>query len=201
MAKVVGDAGFSTVMVGPYHDSRRPARALVHGLERPVFAYGWQIAERAGSGNGDGRVQRGEQLTMYVTVKNVGPGRSFLTRANIRNLSGEGVLLHDARFNVDNMAPGEERRVVFTFDVASNFHENEAKLELELEDEDLREIATQRIRIPISGDSTAVTPLAGTFTASAPVNLLEWGAQGARVVMHAAAGQAFTVKGQMGDFD
>ncbi len=176
-------------------------RASIHGLERPVFAYGWQVAERPGTGNGDGRVQRGEQMTMYVTIRNVGPGRSFVTRADIRNLSGEGVLLHDARFNVDNMMPGDERHVAFTFDVAPGFHDNEARLELELEDEDLREAATQRIRVPIDHDVLPVTPLAGTFTATSLLDLREAPSDTARVVVHAAAGQVFTLSGQSGTYD
>ena len=45
-----------------------------HALERPLFQYTYQIADDR-VGNGDGRIQRGEQVTMYLTVKNVGKGR------------------------------------------------------------------------------------------------------------------------------
>jgi hypothetical protein len=50
-------------------------RPTVRALERPQFQYGYQIADDRG-GNGDGRLQRGEHATMYLTVKNVGKGRS-----------------------------------------------------------------------------------------------------------------------------
>src|SRR6185369_15346457 len=49
-------------------------RTTIRGLDRPVFSYAYQIADNRG-GNGDGRVQRGEAVTMYLTVKNVGRGR------------------------------------------------------------------------------------------------------------------------------
>ncbi len=73
-------------------------RATIKSLDRPIFAYSYEIIDNR-RGNGDGRVQKGEGLTMYLTVKNVGKGRSFETQANLRNLSGEGVLLHDGRFD------------------------------------------------------------------------------------------------------
>ena len=35
--------------------------------------------------------------------------RSYETQANVKNLSGEGVLLRQGRFQLDNMQPGETR--------------------------------------------------------------------------------------------
>jgi carboxyl-terminal processing protease len=104
-------------------------RTTIRGLERPVFSYAYQIADNRG-GNGDGRVQRGEAVTMYLTVKNVGRGRSYDTQANIRNLSGDGLLLRDGRFDVSNMEPGDVKKVAFTFDVGQQLPDNEAKVEL-----------------------------------------------------------------------
>ena len=46
-------------------------RATIRALERPVFAYTYQIADNR-KGNGDGRVQKDEGMTMFLTVKNVG---------------------------------------------------------------------------------------------------------------------------------
>jgi carboxyl-terminal processing protease len=123
-------------------------RTTVRGLERPAFSYAYQIADDRG-GNGDGRVQRGEAISMYLTVKNVGRGRSYETQTNISNLSGDGLLLRDGRFDISNMAPGDVRRVVFTFDVQKQLSDNEARIELSVGDRDLREIAIEKIKIPI----------------------------------------------------
>ena len=65
-------------------------RVGVKALERPIFAYSYQVADTR-KGNGDGKVQKGEHLTMYVSVKNVGTGKSFETQANLVNLSGDTV--------------------------------------------------------------------------------------------------------------
>ncbi len=177
-----------------------PLRVSVTGLERPVFAYGWQFAESPRGGNGDGRIQVGEPVTMYLTVRNVGRGQSFSTQATIKNLSGAGVLLHDARFAIDNMAPGEERRVAFTFDVAPTFREREARIELALADEDLREVETQKITVPIARDASTVAAVTGPFTVSAETELRESPQGTARVVLRAAAGATFPMTAQVGEY-
>ena len=123
-------------------------RTTVRGLERPLFSYAYQIVDNR-QGNGDGRVQRGEQLTMYVTVKNAGRGRSYETQANVRNLSGDGLFLHDGRFDLSNMQPGDVRKVAFTFDVMPALDGQEAKIELSVGDRDLREFATEKLKLAI----------------------------------------------------
>ncbi|HLK36553.1 MAG TPA: MXAN_5808 family serine peptidase [Polyangiaceae bacterium] len=128
-------------------------RTSVKSLDRPIFAYSYEIIDNR-RGNGDGRVQKGEDLTMYLTVKNVGKGRSFSTMANLRNLSGEGLLLHDGRFDVSNMMPGDTKRMAFTFDVESGLEEREAKVELSIRDDDLRESVVEKVRIPIADPFT-----------------------------------------------
>ena len=87
------------------------ARVTIKALERPTFAYTYDIVDNRDGANGDGRVQRGEGFTMYLTVKNVGKGRSYESQANLRNLSGEGLLLHEGRFDISNMMPGDTKHV------------------------------------------------------------------------------------------
>jgi carboxyl-terminal processing protease len=134
-------------------------RATIKSLDRPVFAYSYEIIDNR-RGNGDGRAQKGEAMTMYLTVKNAGKGRSFDTMANLRNLSGEGLLLHDGRFDLSNMMPGDTRRVAFTFDVEPQLQDPEAKVELSIRDEDLREGVDEKVRIPIV-EPIAITAAGG----------------------------------------
>ena len=72
-------------------------RPTTLSLKRPVFAYNYQIADNR-PGNGDGQLVRGEGATIYLTVKNVGNGRSFETQAYLGNLTGDGILLQAGRF-------------------------------------------------------------------------------------------------------
>jgi carboxyl-terminal processing protease len=138
-------------------------RATVKSLDRPVFAYSYEIIDNR-HGNGDGRAQKGEGVTMYLTVKNVGKGLAFEPMANLRNLSGEGLLLHDGRFDLSAMKPGDTRRVAFTFDVEPQLADPEAKVELSIRDDDLREGVVEKVRIPIA-DALIVAPSSGAYRA------------------------------------
>ncbi|MBX3190330.1 MAG: PDZ domain-containing protein [Labilithrix sp.] len=129
--------------------AQQQLRVAVKALERPIFAYSYQIADTR-KGNGDGKVQKGEHLTMYLSIKNVGKGKSYETQANLRNLSGDGLLLHEGRFDISNMQPGEVKKVTFTFDVESPLADPEAKVELSIADRDLRETVVEKVRMPIA---------------------------------------------------
>ncbi len=130
-------------------------RPTIQALPRPIFAYNYQIADNR-PGNGDGQITKGEGVTVYMTVKNVGKGQSYETQANLRNVTGDGLLLHAGRFDVSNMKPGETRNVEFTFDLLDNLAENFASVELSVADRDLRVAATEKVKIPIVKQALAV---------------------------------------------
>ncbi len=140
-------------------------RATVKSLERPVFAYSYEVIDNR-RGNGDGKIQKDEGVTMYLTVRNAGKGRSFATMANLRNLSGDGLLLHDGRFDISNMMPGDTRRLAFTFDVEPELKDPEVKVELSVHDDDLREGVAEKVRIPIV-DPASLAPATGAMRAHA----------------------------------
>jgi carboxyl-terminal processing protease len=175
-------------------------RTTIRGLDRPVFSYAYQIADNR-SGNGDGRVQRGEALTMYLTVKNVGRGKSYETQANLRNLSGDGILLRDGRFDISNMSPGDVRKVAFTFDVGQQVPDNEIKVELSVSDRDLREVASEKIKIALE---PALAPAAtgGVVHAAGPqgATLLDAPDPSARAFARLAQNTAAKRVGKVGDF-
>ena len=95
-------------------------RTTVQALDRPQFAYSVHVADDI-EGNGDGFLQRGEKASLYLRVKNVGQGQSFETHANLRNLAGRGIVLTAGRFRIDDIAPGQEKVVRFTFEVLEDF--------------------------------------------------------------------------------
>ncbi|MFC1641956.1 MXAN_5808 family serine peptidase [Myxococcota bacterium] len=123
-------------------------RPTVQSLPQPVFAYAYQVVDDR-PGNGDGQLARGEGAKMFVTVKNVGTGRAYETQANVRNLTGDGLLLHAGRFDISNLAPGQEREVVFTFDVLPQLKESFVKAELTIADRDLLVVSTEKLSLPV----------------------------------------------------
>ncbi len=169
-------------------------RTTIRSLERPVFAYSYEVIDNR-RGNGDGRVQKGEGLTMYLTLKNIGKGKAFETMANLRNLSGEGLLLHDGRFNLSSVAPGESKRVAFTFDVEPSLADPEAKVELSIHDDDLREGVVEKVRVPVV-DPVSVAPAGGVQRAKAGgATLLNEPDPAGRVFARLPAGAAAAVLG------
>ncbi len=123
-------------------------RPTIKALPHPLFQYSYQVSDDI-SGNGDGLLQRGERATIYLTVKNVGKGRSYETQANLANRSGDGVLLRKGRFDISNMKPGDVRQVAFTFDIQQQLRDNEVVLSLSVGDRKLRQYATEKLKLPI----------------------------------------------------
>ena len=140
-------------------------RVQVRALPRPRFSYQVQVADNL-RGNGDGRLQRGEQATIYVHLRNTGTGRTYETQANLRNLSGEGVMLRAGRFRIDDIQPGEDRTVAFTFEVLPGFERDVAKVEISIVDTELREAMTDRLEIPVVADGPAPQARRGRVTIS-----------------------------------
>jgi carboxyl-terminal processing protease len=176
-------------------------RPTLHALERPVFEYSYQLADDHGSDNGDGRIQKGEQVTMYLTVKNAGKGRSFDTQANISNLSGDGLLLHAGRFDISNMMPGDVRKVAFTFDVQPALVDPEATLSLSVGDRDLREFATEKVKIPVAPPAAIVKASGAVKAGPQGATLLPSPDAGARGFGRLAPGTSAALLGKAGDLD
>ena len=134
---------------GGHTPASAEVRPTIKALDRPLFQYSYQVADDGG-GNGDGMLQRGERATIYLTVKNVGIGRSYNTQANLANRSGDGILLRKGRYDISDMMPGDVRSVAFTFDVQQQLKDDEVVLSLSVGDRDLREFASEKIKIPIA---------------------------------------------------
>src|SRR5262249_42599079 len=94
----------------------------IEGKPRPMFAYNYQTIDDQKGANRDGQVQRGEQVRMLVTVKNIGQGRAIHTEAVLRNGTGqEGILISAGRFETKDMAPGESKTFSFVYEVRPDF--------------------------------------------------------------------------------
>ncbi|MBT8463792.1 MAG: PDZ domain-containing protein [Myxococcales bacterium] len=148
-------------------------RTVIRALRQPRFSYGLQIADL--NGNGDGRVQRGEQVSLYVTVKNTSDVDSFEVQANLQNKSGTGVLLHDGRFRRDSIAAGEEWVVPFSFQVLPDFEDDKATVLFAISDTELGATVGQKVDVPIYAEAGPVKPLhaRGVVSLSAGVEIRE----------------------------
>jgi len=173
-------------------------RPTIEALPEPSFAYAYQIIDNRENANADGRLQRGEGVSMYLTVKNIGRGRSYETQANLRNLSGDGVALQAGRFDISNMQPGEMRSVVFTWTV-QNPKEQEIAVELTVADRDLGKFATEKIKIPIEPATPMVADRGVSKVTRAEASLVESLRPNARLFGSIPEGKLVRRLGRHGD--
>jgi carboxyl-terminal processing protease len=174
-------------------------RPTVKSLAQPLFAYSYQVADDR-PGNGDGQVARGEGATMYLSVKNVGTGRSYETQANIRNLTGDGLLLHNGRFDISNMNPGDVRQVAFTFDVLDGLKDNLIKVELSVADRDLGVSSSEKVSIPVTSTGFTIEPARDFVLADAALKVRGQPLGPARVVGEIKKGSSLERVGTYADF-
>ncbi len=157
-------------------------RTEIEALPKPQFAYLIQMADTK-RGNGDGELQLGEFVNLYLTVRNIGKGKSYETLASLRNLSGRGVLLNDGRFDLKEMKPNEEKTVAFSFEVLPDFDQEEAKLEVAIVDRELSQPAGEKLQIPIrKGSAQKITPRSDNVTIRSGARLLERPEKGGRMI-------------------
>lgn len=131
----------------PLFSANTTANVAIYELDRPVFAYSCEL--RDPKGNADGLVQVGEEIDLDMTIRNIGEGKAFQTRANIRNQSGDSVFLSQGKGKFDEIAPGQSVRVTYTFRVAEAMQGDRVEFDVHIGDVVLREYTSGRIVLPV----------------------------------------------------
>jgi carboxyl-terminal processing protease len=119
-------------------------------LPRPAFAFNWQVIDDCAHCNGDGLVQRGEEIQLLVDVKNVGTGKALDSFAQIKNAADQNIFIEKGRFKLGEMAPGESKTARFLLEVKPGYKSGTFPLKLAIIDEPLEEFATEKIDLPIT---------------------------------------------------
>ena len=120
----------------------------------PLFAYGFSVADDV-SGNGDGRIQRGEIVRLVLDVENRGDAPSLEPVASIRNKSGEFVFIRTGRAKLASLQPGERATATFELELKAPYPESEFTLELSITDFKTRDFVAERIDFPVAGPPPA----------------------------------------------
>jgi carboxyl-terminal processing protease len=174
----------------------------IEGKDRPMFAYTYQTIDDQKGSNRDGQVQRGEQVRMLVTVKNIGKGKAMHTEAVLRNGNGqEGILISAGRFEAKELAASETKTFSFIYEVRPDFKGDEYALDLAVADTTLGESLTDKIKVKIAPAGPAPEALSGTATITrddAP--LREAAGDSSLVVGRAPKGTVFKTSGKLGAF-
>jgi carboxyl-terminal processing protease len=174
-------------------------RTQLQALQRPQFSYQVQVADTAG--DGDGRIERGETATVYFDVQNTGKGKALNVTANLRNITGPGVLLRDGRFELKEVPPGEARRVAFTFDVSPEFEGKDLQVEVSVSDTRLREFASEKLTVPVDAPAPgAPAPRTGSVILADGSPVLSAPVSSARAVARAIGPTSLKATATLGEY-
>ena len=124
---------------------------------RPQFAFTWSVNDACDACNGDGLVQRGEDVTLLIDVTNVGNGKALDTFSSIRNASDSNIFIEKGRFKLGELAPGETKSARFQLQVKPGYKGHDFGLKLAIIDEPLEEYTADKIELPVAGEGPALT--------------------------------------------
>nr|WP_255216220.1 MXAN_5808 family serine peptidase [Pseudenhygromyxa sp. WMMC2535] len=174
------------------------------GIERPKFAYGYQVIDdpklslakggKTGdiSGNGDGLLQVGERVHLRVWVQNAGPGDAQDARVQLRNGSGDAVFLHTGRGKVGELAVGASDFVELDLEVQKPVEE--VALQITVADNKIGEYVMDEVVFPVR-QAMSFSGEEGGATLREAVDLYAAPYEGAPPLAHAEAGARFTSLG------
>jgi len=177
------------------------ARFEVLELPRPLFAFTWQVDDET-KGDGDGLVQRGEEILLRVDVKNVGAGPSGdKTFLSIKNLADDKIFIKKGRAVLGTIPPGETRSALLEIEVKKGLKLDAFPLRLTVVDEKLEEFVSEKVEIPVSPPSPARQPAIGAVKVVALLAPVRSGAAaGSAPLAEASRGAVLPVTARIGDF-
>ncbi len=105
--------------------------------------------------NGDGQVQRGEEVELLIDVTNIGTGKALDSFASIKNGADSNIFIEKGRFKLGELAPGETRSARFQLEVKKGYQGADFPLKLAIIDEPLEEFTAEKLVVPVSDKGTA----------------------------------------------
>lgn len=141
----------------------------IAGQAHPQFAFSYSIDDT----NGDGILQKGEDVTFHTTVKNVGTADSTEAMVYLKSLAGEAIYLKQGRATIENIKKGQSKKASFTFQVKKAPEDDFVELEVDIFDEVFRDFVHRKIKVPFASESGKVKSASGVATLKqGPTNLL-----------------------------
>jgi carboxyl-terminal processing protease len=119
-------------------------------LPRPAFAFDWQVLDNCEGCNGDGVIQRGENVTLMLDVTNTGTGPALDSFAQIKNGADANIFIEKGRFKIGDLAVGQTKTARFQLEVKKGYKGENFPLKLAILDEPLEEFVTEKLQVPVS---------------------------------------------------
>lgn len=125
-----------------------PITLVIKGLSRPKFAYTYYIIDS--STNGNGMIEKGEEVILRFLIKNVGDGNAFKSVSSLKNLSGSGVFIKKGRQSYEKILKNEVVQSDFVVKIKKSYEKKEIEFELYIFDLKLKEFLSEKLRINLN---------------------------------------------------
>jgi carboxyl-terminal processing protease len=182
------------VTVEFYQDGKKIGlkRKLILGVDqpaRPSFEFTY-VVDDAAKGNGDGRLQRGEEVTMRLRVRNRGGGDAKETVLALKNEAGESVFLKRGRhLEKEGVKAGAWYEAAFDFEVRPALTASTVPFGVLVRDNKHSTGIHQNVEVPVHDDTAVVgEPASGSVFAAADLDLLGGASTRFPVVAHIPRG-------------
>jgi carboxyl-terminal processing protease len=168
--------------------------------QKPVFAFSTQVEDETG-GNGDGLVQRGEEITLRVDVKNEGQGASGdKTYVSLKSLGDEKVFIKKGRVVLGTIKAGEVKSALLQLEVKKGLKADQMPLRVMVVDEKLDEYVTEKLEIPVAAEGKPRVAATGFMRVKVPQLTLAAGASAeSAAIAVAKRGAVMAASGRVGD--
>jgi len=170
-------------------------------LQRPRFAYAFQVQDRGGNENG--LAEPGETFDLVFDITNLGDGATKKVLTMLQNKSGHGVLVRSGRSTLrQGIGVGMTRQIKFRVSLTKDFKESTLKLALGITNLKLRTFVSETLDIPVYKPSELkMKPLNTAVEVTAPHVVIYPGADKSLPPMYTVEHGAFIkVTGRLGAF-
>jgi carboxyl-terminal processing protease len=172
-------------------------------LARPSFAFNYSVLDDCAACNGDGVIQRGEDVTLLLDVTNTGTGKALDTFASIKNASDQNVFIEKGRFKLGEINPGETQTARFRLQVKKGYKGDSFGMRAYVIDEPLEEFTADKLMIPVAAEGAPVAAFdtrKGTVKLGEKTELFASAEGGARVLAKLPKGAVLNELGRNAQF-
>ncbi|MDO8462595.1 MAG: MXAN_5808 family serine peptidase [Deltaproteobacteria bacterium] len=121
-------------------------------VQPPLYSFSTHFFEDghySSQGNGDHKIQKGERISLVVTVKNRGNGSSEKPLINLKNPKGEGFFIEKGRVKLSPLLPGQEQKAILQFHLEPQSASSVYDLELEIIDGKTGQGFSKKLRLDL----------------------------------------------------
>lgn len=126
---------------------------ITEALQRPQFAYSYQILDKGYKCNNDGLIQKGESVELLLLIKNIGKGNSTKNIATLRDVSHKDVFVEQGKAEIGELLPGDSKPVTLRFTVKESLPVNEFSMNIVITDTTFGTFLSDKVTFPVAESS------------------------------------------------